>query len=1158
MPDPIAIIGLDVYVGPWQDGAAFADALATGEPLPPECCPAVLPPQELALRVADNALFDAEVHKDKSVAVFLVGAEAAATTWQLAALWGFSGTTRAYPAAQLSVALAEAWAVLQQRRAEAVVLVSVGDVGAGAMVLALADAAPSRRPYAWLVSVGQGATAFEAARAALRGARLAPEQVGALEVPVPSLPEGLAEVYRAADRSCALGSVSALWGTAFPLAGLIKLALGVRQRTIYAQRTWDWDTAPEEEIGQPFYIPVESRPWFGKRRFAAWHTQDEAHLHLVLAEPVEPLPVAELSWPPPVLALSASSPDELVAHLSRWQARLEEGGTFAALLAEARQTYEDSAPYALALVARDEATLRREVDRALAGIPKAVAQGSDWKTPQGSMFAARPLGKAGVAFVYPGAFNSYVGMGRELFRRFPDLHEQLAAYVSDVGRSLAERRIYPRHFRPPEATLDEDAQALAEDALAMIESGAVLALTHTLLLRDRFGVQPRAALGYSLGEVSMLWAGGVWREGDAGSEAWRTSPLFQSRLFGPKEVLREEWGTADWATYIVKAPLERVQVAVEKEPRVFVTIVNLADEVVIAGEPAGCERVLAALDAHALRVPFDAVIHAPLTWREYESFVQLYTHVTTPVPEVTFYSAAGYAPLTLTGAALAQDMAKMSCQPLDFPRLVERVYRDGVRLFVELGPQGTCSRWIGRILRGRPHAVRPINRPGKDDLAGVAAVLAMLIAHRVPLGKQAARTEPVEAAVSPPASAVAAYYDSLRQHTARLAEAHATFLETQREMMAQTAALIAAQGGQPLPTATARRPVYDEAAIREFARGDPERCFGPAYAVFRGRRIPRLPNGDLLLVHRVMAIEHATKGIVTEGATLESEYDVAPDAWFFRENVAPVLPYAVVMELALQPCGLLAAHVGSTLPYPEVDFYFRNLDGAGRLLHLPDVRGKTISNRVTLLSSTAINGVIIQKYRFALACEGRVFYQGESSFGYFTKEALANQAGLDRQAPWFVRQGPRGVTLKPAEFTLPRSHLDFLERAQVIATGGEAGLGCVYAEGSLRPTDWFFDAHFYQDPVMPGSLGVEAMHHALAIWAQWRGLGRRFVPLAGREVVWKYRGQLTPQVERLRLEVNVTKVQPHGDGVMVLADGSLWNGALRIYGVQGIGIEVTR
>jgi 3-hydroxymyristoyl/3-hydroxydecanoyl-(acyl carrier protein) dehydratase len=41
--------------------------------------------------------------------------------------------------------------------------------------------------------------------------------------------------------------------------------------------------------------------------------------------------------------------------------------------------------------------------------------------------------------------------------------------------------------------------------------------------------------------------------------------------------------------------------------------------------------------------------------------------------------------------------------------------------------------------------------------------------------------------------------------------------------------------------------------------------------------------------------------------------------------------------------------------------------------------------------------------------------------------------------------------------------------------GGKAGLGTAARREGRRPDEWFFKAHFFQDPVQPGSLGIEAM-----------------------------------------------------------------------------------
>ena len=47
--------------------------------------------------------------------------------------------------------------------------------------------------------------------------------------------------------------------------------------------------------------------------------------------------------------------------------------------------------------------------------------------------------------------------------------------------------------------------------------------------------------------------------------------------------------------------------------------------------------------------------------------------------------------------------------------------------------------------------------------------------------------------------------------------------------------------------------------------------------------------------------------------------------------------------------------------------------------------------------------------------------------------------------------------------------------------GGKAGLGRLLAEQTVDPAAWYFKAHFYRDPVQPGSLGVEAMLQLLSV-----------------------------------------------------------------------------
>ena len=172
--------------------------------------------------------------------------------------------------------------------------------------------------------------------------------------------------------------------------------------------------------------------------------------------------------------LAADSRESLLADLEALRRRLETATDLDALAQQtlAATAARATARYALALVGHDRDELLNELSFAGDGVVKAFEQGQPWSTPRGSYFTAQPLGGEGVAFVYPGAFNSYLNLGRDLFQHFPDLHERLSDFTSNPGRAVAERLLYPRSLYPLNAaTLQERAVALAGNPIATIESG---------------------------------------------------------------------------------------------------------------------------------------------------------------------------------------------------------------------------------------------------------------------------------------------------------------------------------------------------------------------------------------------------------------------------------------------------------------------------------------------------------------------------------------------------------------------------------------------------------------------------------------------------------------------------------------------------------------
>jgi len=379
--------------------------------------------------------------------------------------------------------------------------------------------------------------------------------------------------------------------------------------------------------------------------------------------------------------------------------------------------------------------------------------------------------------------------------------------------------------------------------------------------------------------------------------------------------------------------------------------------------------------------------------------------------------------------------------------------------------------------------------------------------------------------------------------------------------------------------------LMNEKDITTFALGNMTDCFGPDFAVYNGRKMSRQPNSDLQLISRILSVD-GTKGDFSKDVPIIAEYDVPEDAWYYLQNSNVTMPYSMLMEIALQPCGLLGAYLGSTLQFPEKDLYLRNLDGDGETFDLPtgtDFRAKTITNKSILTSSIAHGGTILQRYTFELSIDGHVFYKGNSSFGFFTAEALAAQAGLDKGAEipaWYISEqlqpadymrikldslyGRMKLFKAPASkphYRLAENQLNMVHELIIAKDKGQYGKGYIHATKFVKTYDWFFTCHFYQDPVMPGSLGVESILQAMQVYALQQDLGKdfsspKFVQVANHKTVWKYRGQILLSVKEMHLEVHVKSVEKKGAQLVITADAYLWNDKMRIYQLTDIALGI--
>jgi acyl transferase domain-containing protein/3-hydroxymyristoyl/3-hydroxydecanoyl-(acyl carrier protein) dehydratase len=363
-----------------------------------------------------------------------------------------------------------------------------------------------------------------------------------------------------------------------------------------------------------------------------------------------------------------------------------------------------------------------------------------------------------------------------------------------------------------------------------------------------------------------------------------------------------------------------------------------------------------------------------------------------------------------------------------------------------------------------------------------------------------------------------------------------------------------------------RAPLFDYDRILAFAIGDPSQAFGKPYAIFdRDRVIARLPGPPYQFLDRIVLIEGCRPFELAAGGVIEAEYDVPADAWYFAANRQVEMPFAVLLEIALQPCGWLAAYLGSALA-SDVDLSFRNLGGKAVQRRAVTATSGTLMTQVKITRVSKSGGMIIQNFDFAVRDSQGEVYRGDTYFGFFSKAALANQVGIRDAAIFHPPSGVPGASFPMADASpLPEAALRMVQRVDYFdQAGGPHGLGFVRGSTPVDPQAWFFQAHFKQDPVWPGSLGLESFIQLLKVAALRRWVGEaaslpatavEFETIAHDQPhAWTYRGQILPTDRQVAVQAVITRVD---DAARTLwADGHLWVDGRLIYQMDGFALRI--
>lgn len=559
---------------------------------------------------------------------------------------------------------------------------------------------------------------------ALKDARLSPEQISYVEahgtgtaLGDPIEIEALAEALKGSGTPCAIGSIKTNLGHlegAAGIAGLLKLALALRHRSIPPHLHLETVNPKLHLERTPFRIPRALEPWSGStRRVGAVSSfgfgGTNAHLILEEAPTTTPPPAQERSR---VLALSAATPAALRARIEGYAARLEARPEDFAALAEVnlRRGHRHLHRAGIVAVTGQEAALA--LRSLLDGPPSPYAV-----TPREARRRAPKL-----AFVMTGQGSAWVGMGQRLLLRVPMFRSALAE-LDGTARPILGWSVLEALERADPSLLSTER---AQPAIFLLQLGLVRWLA-------AYRIEPAAVVGHSVGELSAAVVAGALTLQDA----LRIIRL-RAAIMAPHE---GQGGMIE-----VARPAEELEPTLEGST-LAVAAVNRRSATVIAGPKDDLERFSAQQRGQGVVVrPLDVgcAFHGRALRAEAPRLVQALGALAGSSPRVPLYSTVtgGLAP-DLDAAYFGRNLG----DPVLFAPAIERMAQDGVDLFLELGPHASLTRDLDAIL-GAPRAIASLLRGRDDELRADAALLALECEGVVV--DWSPRTKEVLAPVSPP------------------------------------------------------------------------------------------------------------------------------------------------------------------------------------------------------------------------------------------------------------------------------------------------------------------------------------------------------------------------------------------------------------------------
>ena len=513
----------------------------------------------------------------------------------------------------------------------------------------------------------------------------------------------------------ALGSIKSMISHCIPaagIAGVIKTSLALYHKIL--PPTICEEINPELKLGEtPFYINSETRPWVHlgaepRRAGVNAFGFGGVNAHAILEEAPErkSRSVDELTpWSDELFVFAAASQDQLVTqlkslHESVAAASLTSLDSIAQFLTSNLAT--DAGTYRLAFTAADQSDLLNKLSQALKRLAKSDgSNSSNWQTRNGIYYAAEPVdGK--LAFMFPGEGSQYINMFADLAQYFPEVHEWFefwgALYQDETDECRTDILF------PPPMELTEARKAALSGYLHQMDIGseAVFVASQAMhRLLTAFGVSADAMIGHSTGESSALVAANAIANknfADIGQAIRELNTVYRA-IAADQDIV----SGALLSVGVVSRDVIEKHIA-EVDTGILFAMENCDNQAVLFGPSESIAKLresLSKVGAICIPLPFDRGYHTPYFENVSQSFLDYYKNIRMHAPDIPLYSCASAEIFPDDDAAAQELAARQWSRKVRFTETIENMHRDGIRIFIEVGPSANLSAFVNDILSDR-------------------------------------------------------------------------------------------------------------------------------------------------------------------------------------------------------------------------------------------------------------------------------------------------------------------------------------------------------------------------------------------------------------------------------------------------------------------------